>query len=195
MERGGPQVASMAHLDVGEALQLEIPQCQPGLGTVIHRPDASDLIAGVEIEPVDLWADDRGYFLEVARIGLGVTKGFDQRQVQVSATLSYPGIIKAFHYHRRQTDCWVAVKGMIQAALVDLRVNSPTFGCKNTMYIGTLRPWRLRIPPGVAHGYKVLGTDPAIVVYITDQYYDPEDEGRLPYNEPKIAYDWETQHR
>ena len=53
----------------------------------------------------------------------------------------------------------------------------------------------MRIPPGVGHGYKVIGADAAMLVYVTDRLYNPQDEGRIPYNDPDIAYDWETQHK
>jgi dTDP-4-dehydrorhamnose 3,5-epimerase len=89
----------------------------------------------------------------------------------------------------------MAVAGMLQVALVDLRHGSPTFGVRNTMYIGALRPWQVLIPPGVAHGYKVISLDPAILVYATDQFYNPSDEGRIPHNHPGVAYDWELQHK
>ena len=46
---------------------------------------------------------------------------------------------------------------MFQVALVDLRLGSPTFGERNTMYVGALRPWQVLIPPGVGHGYKIIG--------------------------------------
>jgi dTDP-4-dehydrorhamnose 3,5-epimerase len=114
---------------------------------------------------------------------------------QISATLNHPGTIKAFHYHLHQTDCWSPVAGLLQVALVDLRAGSPTFGVRNTVYAGALRPCQILIPPGVAHGYKVIGTEPATLVYLTDRFYDPQDEGRIPYNDPHIHYDWETQHK
>ena len=120
---------------------------------------------------------------------------FPAASTQVSAALSYPGTIKAFHYHMFQTDLWVPCRGMLQVALVDLRDGSPTFAVRNTLYLGTLRPWRLCIPPGVAHGYKVLGREAALLVYLTDRHYDPADEGRLAYDSPRLAYDWEIQHK
>jgi len=83
----------------------------------------------------------------------------------------------------------------LQVALVDLRCDSPTFGARNTLYVGVQRPWQLIIPPGVGHGYKVIGTEPALLVYVTDRLYDPGDEGRLAYDDPRINYDWETQHK
>ena len=120
---------------------------------------------------------------------------FPPETTQVSAALNYPGTIKAFHFHLHQTDCWTPVQGMFQVALVDLRAGSPTYGARNTLYVGALRPWQILIPPGVAHGYKVIGAGPAMLVYVTDRFYNPADEGRIPYNDPGINYDWETQHK
>jgi dTDP-4-dehydrorhamnose 3,5-epimerase len=176
-------------------LDLQTPQCDKGIGKVILSRDSRDLIDGVVVQPFALWPDDRGYFLEVARMRQGLAAGFPAESTQVSAALSYPGTIKAFHFHRHQTDLWVPVVGMLQVALVDLRPESPTFGRKNTMYMGSLKPWQLLIPPGVGHGYKVIGERAAMLAYVTDRFYNPKDEGRIPYNDPSIAYDWELQHK
>lgn len=176
-------------------VSYEIPKCLAGIGAVVLSAQSLEIIDGVKIQPVSLWPDDRGYFLEVGRLGQGLAAGYGGGSTQVSSALSYPGTIKAFHYHQRQTDLWVPVAGMLQVALVDLRKASPTFGKKNTLYIGALRPWQVLIPPGVAHGYKIVGPDPAILVYLTDQFYDPADEGRIPYNHPSIQYDWEIQYK
>ena len=145
--------------------------------------------------PVPLWPDDRGYFLEVARLGQGPVAEFPAATTQVSTALSYPGTIKAFHIHKQQTDCWLAAAGMFQVALVDLREGSATYGLRNTLYVGALRPWQIIIPPGVAHGYKVIGGDPGVLVYLTNRLYDPADEGRIPHNDVAINYDWELQHK
>jgi dTDP-4-dehydrorhamnose 3,5-epimerase len=178
----------------GTGIELVIPQVEAGIGKVILSPTSPDLIAGIEIKPFSLWPDDRGYFLEVARMGQGLVADFPAES-QISAALNYPGIIKAFHYHKFQTDYWVVVTGQLQVALVDLRSNSATFGKKNTLYLGVLRPWQLLVPPGVAHGYKVIGEQPAMLVYVTNRSYDPSDEGRIAYNDPSIHYDWELQHK
>ncbi len=175
--------------------EIEIPQCPFGLGHVIVTPGSGKLIEGVRIETSDVFSDDRGYFLELARMGTGMVERFPAGSTQVSAALNYPGIVKAFHYHRQQTDYWVAVAGVLQVALVDLRAGSPGLGSKNTMYIGTHRPWRVLIPPGVGHGYKAIGTTPSVLVYVTDRFYNPADEGRIPYNDKRINYDWELQHK
>lgn len=176
-------------------LELVLPECQKGLGAVIGSPASKDLIAGVRVQAVAIHPDDRGYFLEVQRLGQGLATEFPLETTQISAALNYAGAVKAFHYHLHQTDCWVPVKGLLQVALADLRSGSPTFGLRNTLYVGPMRPWQLLIPPGVAHGYKVIGHDDAMLVYLTDRFYNPQDEGRIPYNDPSINYDWETQKK
>ncbi len=178
-----------------ETIEIQTPVCQKGIGSLITKPDSPHLIADVRIAPLALHPDDRGYFLELARFGQALTADFPAASTQVSAALTYPGAIKAFHFHRLQTDLWAVPAGMLQVALVDLRPASPTFGLRNTIYAGQLRPWQILIPPGVGHGYKVIGRDPALLVYLTDRFYNPDDEGRIPYNDPGIAYDWELQHK
>jgi dTDP-4-dehydrorhamnose 3,5-epimerase len=174
---------------------LAVPVCEKGIGDLIVTCDSPRRIEGVGVAPQALWPDDRGYFLEIMRMGQGLPGGYPAGSTQVSAALSYPNTIKAFHFHRHQTDYWTAALGLLQVVLVDFRCESPTFGRRNTLYIGPLRPWQILIPPGVAHGYKVIGRDPALLVYVTDRFYNPADEGRVPYNDPSIQYDWETQHK
>jgi dTDP-4-dehydrorhamnose 3,5-epimerase len=176
-------------------VQISTPQCEAGIGKVIRTANSADLIAGVRVQPYDLWPDDRGYFLEVMRMKQGLAASFAPETTQVSAALSYPGTIKAFHFHQHQTDLWVPMTGVFQVVLVDLRAESSTFGVKNTLYVGALRPWQLLIPPGVGHGYKVVGESSGVLVYVTNQLYNPRDEGRIPYNDPSIQYDWETQYK
>ena len=174
---------------------IEIPTCERGIGDVIVTPDSPRLIGGVRCAPLAVWPDDRGYFLEVQRAGLGLISEFPKETTQISAALNYPGIIKAFHFHLHQTDVWTPAMNMLQFALVDLRPDSPTFARRNTIYAGSLRPWQLLIPPGVAHGYKVLGAGPSVLIYATDRFYNPADEGRIPYDDPRLNYDWELQHK
>lgn len=178
-----------------DPINLEIPRCEHGIGAVITSPKADRLIDGVQVNPYPLWPDDRGYFLEIARLGEGLPAGFPHESTQVSAALSYPATIKAFHYHLHQTDFWVPAKGMFQVVLVDLRVDSDTYGVRNTIYAGELRPWQILIPPGVGHGYKVIGGGAGMLVYVTNRFYDPSDEGRIAYNDSGINYDWELQHK
>jgi dTDP-4-dehydrorhamnose 3,5-epimerase len=177
------------------AADVEVPQCEPGIGAVITAGDSRQLLDGVEVSPIAVWPDDRGHFLEVQRIGCGLVRHFPPASTQLSATVTYPGVIKAFHYHLRQHDCWTVVKGMLQVALIDLRRHSPTFRQRNTLYIGDMRPWQVLIPPGVAHGYKVIAPEPAVLVYVTSRFYDPSDEHRIPFDDPTLSYDWKTQFK
>jgi dTDP-4-dehydrorhamnose 3,5-epimerase len=180
---------------VADPIRISTPHCEAGIGKLISTPNSADLIEGVRVQPYALWPDDRGYFLEVIRMGQGLAASFAPETTQVSSALSYRGTIKAFHYHKHQTDLWVPMSGVFQVALVDLRPDSSTYGVKNTLYVGELRPWQLLIPPGVGHGYKVVGESSGVLVYVTNQLYNPLDEGRIAYDDPSIQYDWETQHK
>src|SRR5215210_1355599 len=103
-----------------ETCPLSIPECEHGIGDVILSPDSAKLIDGVKVNHFPLWPDDGGSFLEVVRIGKGLPASFNPATTQVSAALSYPNTIKAFHYHLEQTDFWVPAHGMLQVVLVDL---------------------------------------------------------------------------
>jgi dTDP-4-dehydrorhamnose 3,5-epimerase len=177
------------------ALDIEVPLCEKGIGAPITTANNERLIEGVRIDPVAVWPDDRGHFMEVLRVGQGLAAGFPAATTQVSATLTYPGVVKAFHYHLRQSECWTVVNGMLQVAVADLRKVSRTYGQRNTLYVGGMRSWQILIPPGVAHGCKVIGADPALLVSVTSRFYDPSDEVRIPFDDERLSYDWETQFK
>jgi len=176
-----------------------VPHATPGLGDLIVGLQSPRLIAGVEVEPLLPQPDDRGCFAELLRFGEpGIARDFiplGDTHIQISITASYPGVIKAIHYHFEQTDLWVPLEGMLQVFLCDLRETSPSCGRVNTLFIGTQRPWKLRIPPGVAHGYKVIGSETACLLYATNRFYNPDDEGRIAFNDPSINYDWQDKPR
>ena len=190
---------SLVPLGTKNGIEMAIlRRTEKSLGKIIVKSDSPDLIDGVKIESLQVYPDDRGFFMELARLGKGLaTKMVPEgdRQIQVSFTLTYPGTIKAIHYHSEQTDLWAPVSGMVQVFLYDLRRHSKTFGLMNTIYVGRFRPWEILIPPGVGHGYKALGVEPIQLLYFTDRHYNPADELRIAYNDPAIAYDWETQHK
>ena len=157
-------------LPLGQAAGLPlslVKRASEDIGQVILSPDAPSLIAGVTIETGLLHPDDRGFFTESFRIGsTSLTRGLGGcPTLQLSAAASYPGTIKALHYHFEQTDYWAPLHGAFQVVLCDLREGSPSHGHVNTVYVGTLRPWRIKIPPGVGHGYKVVGPETATLVY------------------------------
>lgn len=151
------------------------------------------MIQGVKVKTLVKHSDDRGYFMEVLRDDENWLESFGQ----LSASLSYPGVIKAFHYHQKQDDIWFFPKGNAQVVLYDMREDSPTWKQTDVYYMGENHMISLFIPRGVAHGYRVLGNEPAIITYLTNASYNPKDpdEYRILYNDPAIGFDWSTKFK
>ena len=151
------------------------------------------MINGVKIKKIERFFDDRGFFSEVVKSGEEVFKEIKQ----TSYTETYPGVIKAFHWHEKQYDIWFPVKGNIQIVLYDLRADSPTKGETQVIYAGENNPLVVLIPPKVTHGYRVLGEKTAGLFYHTSEIYDAKnpDEKRILFNDPQINFDWQTKNR
>lgn len=154
-------------------------------------------IDGVWLKQVRTFTDDRGLLGELLRADDPYYGSSFETCAQTTLTMSYPGVIKAFHWHHTQDDAWFCVTGMIQAVMYDQREGSPTYGLTEVYCIGQHNPVVLIIPRGVVHGYRVLGPDPAWIVYHTSTPYNPADpdEERIPYDDPTIGFDWTTQPR
>ena len=145
------------------------------------------MIQGVEIKELITRADERGFFREVIR---KTDDFFGDGFGQWSHTKTFAGATKAWHVHQRQTDWWYVAIGSVKVALYDTRQDSPTHGELMELFLGDqFGPKVLKVPPGVAHGYKVID-GPAHLFYVTSHTYDPKDEGRLPHDDPEIGYDW-----
>jgi dTDP-4-dehydrorhamnose 3,5-epimerase len=146
------------------------------------------MIDGVAIKPLQANADERGSLMEILRCDDEVFDRFGQ----CYTSTTYPGIVRAWHYHYLQDDFFVVVKGMIKVALFDGRAESSTKGEVNEYYLGERNNIVLRIPRGVMHGFKAIGTEPAILLNFPTEVYRPSqpDEYRLPWNSPEIPYDW-----
>ncbi|WP_340598671.1 dTDP-4-dehydrorhamnose 3,5-epimerase family protein [Priestia megaterium] len=151
------------------------------------------VIEGVKVKRLIKHCDDRGFFAEVLRDDEKLLTKFGQ----ISWSNSYPGVIKAFHYHEKQDDIWFFPCGNVQVVLYDLRKKSVTEGKTNVYYMGEDNPIVLLIPKGVAHGYRVLGEKVATIIYCTTEPYNPisPDEKRIPWNDKNIGFDWEIKHR
>lgn len=151
------------------------------------------MIQDVKIKQLKRWCDDRGYFVEVMKDG---EETFMPAK-QTSYTETFPGVIKAFHWHKKQWDVWFCCKGMIQTVLHDMREGSPTKGQTQVICMGEDNPVTVAIPPGVAHGYRVLGNKTIGLFYHTTEAYDPKnpDEERIPFDDPSIGFDWSTKNR
>ncbi len=160
---------------------------------VIERRDTigGAMIKDVQVKALQVHADDRGVFMELLR----EDDPFYTRFGQSNYSLAYPGVIKAWHWHSEQDDLWFVLSGMAQVGLYDLREDSPTRGETNVFYLGEHKRQLLFIPHGVAHGYRVLGSVPAGLVYHTTGVYNPADEHRIAWDDPAIGFDWTTQNR
>jgi dTDP-4-dehydrorhamnose 3,5-epimerase len=143
------------------------------------------------LKPLKVYADDRGCFAELLR----EDDPFYTRFGQSNFSITYPGVVKAWHWHKQQDDLWFVASGMAQVGLHDLREGSPTKGETNVFYLGEQNRGLLFIPHGVAHGYRVLGPQPLGLIYHTTYVYNPEDELRIPWDDPAIGFDWTTQNR
>jgi dTDP-4-dehydrorhamnose 3,5-epimerase len=145
------------------------------------------LIEGVSITELVTHTDGRGFFREIIRV---TDDHFREGFGQWSHSLMYAGVAKAWHVHDKQIDWWYVPGGVLKVALHDRRSDSPTRGETMELFMGDGHPpFLLKIPPGVAHGCKCLA-GPAHLLYVTSRVYDPEDEGRIPHDDPEIGYDW-----
>jgi dTDP-4-dehydrorhamnose 3,5-epimerase len=150
-------------------------------------------IDGVHIKELVRHPDDRGFFTEILRDDDGLLRRFGQ----ASLSMTYPGVIKAFHYHKRQDDLWFFPVGSAQVVLYDLRPGSKTQGLTQVLYAGEDHPILIVVPVGVAHGYRVLGPKPLMIVYFTTESYvaGNPDEHRIAWDDPEIGFDWTTHNR
>jgi dTDP-4-dehydrorhamnose 3,5-epimerase len=107
-------------------------------------------------------------------------------------TTAYPGVVKAWHYHHKQTDHFVCVRGQMKVVLYDSRKDSPTHGLINEFVIGDHAPFCIEIPNYVYHGFKCVSEHEAIVVNFTTECYDYKnpDEYRVDPHSKEIPYDW-----
>ncbi len=151
------------------------------------------MINGVKIKQIVVHGSDRGNFRELIRDDEDLLEEFGQ----ASVSTTYPGIIKAFHWHEQQDDAWYVLRGNAQIVLHDLREDSTTYKETQVLYAGDLyTPCVIIIPYGVAHGYKVLGSEPLMMLYLTTKSYNVKnpDEKRIAYDDPSIGFDWTVKH-
>jgi len=147
------------------------------------------VIEGVEIKQLARHADERGYLMELLRCDDAIFQKFGQAYV----ALNYPGVVRAWHYHKKQDDYLVVVKGMVKVALYDAREGSPTQGQIDEFFLGEQSNILLKIPVGVMHGYKTVGSEASLLINFPSEPYDRQqpDEYRLPWDTDQIPYDWD----
>lgn len=134
--------------------------------------------------------DERGFFREIIRKSDPFFQGADFGQWSHSRMTK--NVVKAWHFHHRQTDWWYVGAGTVEAIFIDNREESETYRKKSIHLLsgdnaGLGAQACIRIPPGVLHGLRVL-SESADLFYITSDVYNPEDEGRIPFDSPEIAH-------
>lgn len=154
----------------------------------------SNEINGVVFKPLKSFPDERGFFREIIR---ATDSFFDPNSfAQWSHSKMTKNVVKAWHYHKIQSDWWYVPIGQVEVVLFDNRPDSPTYNVKLSFVVGESEKFGVnthevcfKIPPGVLHGCRVL-SDQAHLFYITSETYNPADEGRYPYNDPIVPHDW-----
>ncbi len=146
------------------------------------------LIEGVKVKPLRVIPDERGRLMEILRADDELFERFGQ----VYLTTAYPGVVKAWHYHKKQDDHMAVIKGMMKIVLYDDREGSPTKGEINEFFLGDHNHLLLRIPKMVYHGFKCIGETEAMVINIPTEvyHYQEPDEYRLDPHKGGIPYDW-----
>ena len=150
------------------------------------------MIDGVKVKKLKVIPDERGRLMEMLRSDDPLFIKFGQ--VYLSTT--YPGVVKAWHYHKNQIDNIVAVKGMLKLVIYDPRENSSTKGEVVEFFIGEHNPVLIQIPNRLYHGWKCISESEALAINCPTEVYDYEnpDEFRLPFDSDEIPYDWSLQY-
>jgi dTDP-4-dehydrorhamnose 3,5-epimerase len=146
------------------------------------------MISGVKVKKHKIIPDERGRLMEILRSDEDIFQKFGQ----VYMTTAKPGVVKAWHYHKKQDDNFTCVHGAMRLALYDAREGSPTKGEVNDFVISLDDPMLVTIPKGVYHGFKAVSDCEAIVINTPTLPYDRKnpDEYRLDAYENDIPYDW-----
>jgi len=146
------------------------------------------LIDGVAVRRAKVIPDERGRLGEIMR----ADDPWFEKFGQVYFTTTYPGVVKAWHYHKKQTDHFYVLKGTIKVALYDEREESPTHKVVNEVYLGEHCPGMVRIPSGVCHGWMCVGQTEAYIVNMVSEMYNraEPDEFRTDPHDNHIPYNW-----
>jgi len=146
------------------------------------------MIEGVKVKRLKLVPDERGRLMEILRCDDDIFIKFGQ----VYMTTAKPGVVKAWHWHKIQTDSFTCVAGRMRLGLYDGREDSPTYKQVQDFQISLEEPMVVQIPPGVYHGFKCVSDEEAVVINtVTEPYnHSNPDECRLDAYDNNIDYDW-----
>ena len=149
-------------------------------------------IDGLLVVQLDIFKDDRGFFVERFNRNNFAARGLPTEFPQDNHSRSKPGVIRGLHYqHDPAQGKFVGVlRGNIWDVAVDIRPNSPTFGKHMGVELSGSNGMLLWIPPGFAHGFCVLGNEEADVLYQVTSIYNAKGEGGIAYNDPEFGIKW-----
>ena len=144
----------------------------------------------VVIEPT-VFGDHRGYFMETYNQQDMIEEGLNMTFVQDNQSMSVKGVLRGLHYQKEhpQGKLVRVIKGSVFDVAVDLRLGSSTFGKWYGVELTAENKKQFYIPEGFAHGFLVL-SDEAEFCYKCTDFYHPEDEGGLAWNDPEIGIEW-----
>ncbi|WP_342305942.1 dTDP-4-dehydrorhamnose 3,5-epimerase family protein [Methanolobus sp. ZRKC5] len=149
------------------------------------------MIEGVEVIPLRKIPDERGKIMHMLRVD---DKHFEKFG-EIYFSMAYPSVIKGWHLHTQMTLNYAVIQGMIKLVLFDQRENSETKGLLQELFIGEDNYCLVKIPPGIANGYKVYGTESAIVANCASHPHDPEEMIRIDPFSKEMPYNWDLVHK
>lgn len=146
------------------------------------------MIKGVEMKGLKVIRDDRGFLMEMLRCDDKLFEKFGQLYL----TVCNPGYVKGWHYHKKQTDNFVVVKGNAKVVLYDIRKNGNTRVKIQEVFMGEKNSILLKIPPFILHGITPADNNPVYLINCpTLPYnYDNPDEFKINFKSEKIPYKW-----
>ncbi len=168
---------------------------------IIRHPVYRSMDPGMEFIPTSIpdvlvvnpkvFEDSRGFFLETYREDAFIKAGIRQSFVQENHSSSQKGVLRGLHYQIRQAQGKLvrAISGEIFDVAADIRRSSPTFGKWVGMILSAENKLQMWIPAGFAHGFYVLSERAEVVYKVTD-YYAPEWERGILWNDPQIGIEW-----
>ena len=142
------------------------------------------------IEP-DVFGDERGFFMETWHADKYLAQGIDASFVQDNHSRSRRGVLRGLHYQLKRPQGKLArvTSGAVYDVAVDIRRGSPTFGQWVGVELSADNQKQIYVPPGFAHGFSVL-SESADFLYKCTDFYAPEDEHGIIWNDPDIGIDW-----
>ena len=157
------------------------------------------MLPGVSVQDINKRIDERGFFAEIVRNDWKDLLR-DDKIAQANLSLSHPGMIRAWHRHKRgQVDYLIVVRGTIKICAFDDKEGSPTKGHLDEIIASEEKPQLVRVPGHYWHGTKTLGVNPSLTLYFVSHLYDEKDpdEERRDWNDPSIldpktskSFDW-----